>query len=182
MRRAISSFLASTHLPAAVGVQAGRLCDFGFVMLQKYQFSQALERFQTVLGDEPSCVAALFGMALALEGLGKTALALRTVQRAEALLPSPNARLLLLRAELLLGLRRYVWAGEACEAALALNPALLRAQWLRLKLLFVSGLGNQTSVAQRSGPDTETEASGGVVAPFDAASEFVRAAIPVEVR
>lgn len=176
MQRTISPFLTSTNIPAAVGVQAGRLCDFGFVMLEKHQFSQALERFEAVLGDEPDCVAALFGRALAFQGMGRLASALTDVQRAETLLLSPNARLVLLRAELLLGLRKHGLAGNACREALALEPALLRVQWLRLRLLLASGLANQKSVAQQSWSNAEASVS----AAGNSAADFVGVAIPVE--
>lgn len=139
MKQAISPFLTSANVPAAVGLQAGRLCDFGFVMLAKHQYVQAWERFNAVLGDEPNCVAAWYGRSLALRGMGQWALAMVNVKQAESLVGAPHAHLLLLRAELLMALRRPHLAKQACEAALKLKPALLRAHWLRLKLGLMGG-------------------------------------------
>lgn len=143
MKSTISPFLTLTNIPAAVGVQTGRLCDFGFLMLRKAQFGQALERFELVLRDEPDCVAAWLGRAKALQGMGRFELALRDVERAEALVTMPNSRLLLLRAKLLMMLRRYDLADGACRMALVLEPGLLGVQWLRLQLWFASSSGKK---------------------------------------
>jgi tetratricopeptide (TPR) repeat protein len=139
MKRTTSQGLTLTAIPDGVGVQAARQCGFGFVILKKYQFASALERFDAVLGEEPDCVAALFGRALALRGMGHARLALAAVRRAESLVIGQNATLLLLRAELLMMQRQYQQAGEACQAALGINPWLLRGQWLRLRLLGANG-------------------------------------------
>ncbi len=178
MQQTISPFVTSAKLPAAVGIQAGRLCDFGFVMLDKHQYAQALERFDAVLSDEPNCVTAWFGRSRALQGMGRWALALADLQRAEALVGRPHCDLILWRAELLLGLRNYASAGEACQEVLALEPLLPKAQWLRLKLFVANGFAAQKSVAQQSWSTAEAS----VTAVSFSAAEFVGATVPLKVR
>jgi tetratricopeptide (TPR) repeat protein len=135
MERTASQFTTLAGLPSGVGIQAARRCGFGFVLLRKRQFTSALERFDAVLRKEPDCALAWFGRARALQGIGNPGLALGAVQQAEGLALGQNAVLLLLRAELLIEQRQYQQAREACQAALAINPWLLRGQWLRLRLL-----------------------------------------------
>lgn len=166
MPQTLSPFLTSTRLPAAAGIQAGRLCDFGFVMLGKHQYSQAFERFEAVLDEEPGCVSALFGRAQALQGMGRFALALTDVARAEARLRSPNAQLALVRAELLMVQRKYALASKACQEALALNPALLKAQWLRLKLVLAHGLRENKAVVTQSWSELVADSTMGSTGDF----------------
>lgn len=139
MKRTTSPFLTSAGIPDAVGIQAARLCHFGFMLLNKHQFALALERFDTVLQEEVDCAAAYWGRALALQGLGNIELAFSVLCRAEALVQQPNQRLLQLRVELLMALRKYTLAAEACQVLIDLNSGSLTAQWLRLKLLWLNG-------------------------------------------
>lgn len=150
MKRTTSPFLTAADIPDAVGIQAARLCHFGFMLLRKHQFALALERFDAVLQEESDCVAAHWGRALALQGLGSHETALAVLGRAEALVQQTNDKLLQLRVELLMALRKYSLAAEACQTLIALNPGSLAAQWLRLKLLWSNGFALSWQVAEQS--------------------------------
>lgn len=116
--------------------KVSRICHFGYFLIERKEFSTAIEAFDEAICWQRDYAPAWTGKGYALLKRKRYTNALCCFEKAAEFSGEPNATLWVYQAQALLGLHLPERALEFCEQALMLTPRHWAAHQVRLQALF----------------------------------------------